>query len=325
MRPSDLTRVLLPPALFCAAGLAVAEDQPAPPPVAPDQAAPAPAVAAPNAPAPAPAPAAAVAPPPPPPSNWTHKGRLGLFFTDVYANGNAAQSPDPTVRGTTNSMSYLGSFEGTLEWRENANSLQQDLTLKYGRLKQEHIDWVTNSDEARYEGVYRREVAKPTFIYLGWGAKSVFLGPSPDKDAFDPITTHVSVGVGQRWDNLLPEKDKLEWRLGVRAQKTWGRYLNPPQDDLLVGPEAYLRYEREVSKELRYFIQYEGFAPFTDLGHVSNLCAAGLAAQLSTHLTVELNLRAYYESHPKNADPLVTGYDHWGVRQDSMLGLTYLF
>jgi hypothetical protein len=314
MRTSHLIGVLLPSTLICAAGVAVAEDQPAPPPVAPAV-----------APAPAPAPAVVPVPPPPPPSNWTHKGRLGLFFTDVYANGNAAQSPDPTVRGTTNSMSYLASFEGTLEWRKDANSLQQDLTLKYGRLKQAHVNWVTNNDEAHYEGVYRHEVAKPTFVYLGWGVQSVFVGQPPAKDAFDPITAHGSAGIGQRWDNLLPIKDKLEWRLGVRAQKTWGRYLNPPQDDVLVGPEAFLRYEREVSKELRYFIQYEGFAPFNDLGHVTNLGTAGLAAQLSAHLTAELNFRAYYESHPKNADPLATGYDHWGVRQDTMLGLTYLF
>ena len=153
----------------------------------------------------------------------------------------------------------------------------------------------------------------------------MFVGPGPAKDAFDPITAHGGAGIGQRWDNLLPEKDKLEWRLGVRAQKTWGRYFDPPQDDVEVGPEAFLRYEREVSKELRYFIQYEGFAPFNDLGHVTNLGTAGLSAQVNAHLTVELNLRAYYESHPKDADPLVTGYDHWGVRQDTMLGLTYLF
>jgi hypothetical protein len=45
--------------------------------------------------------------------------------------------------------------------------------------------------------------------------------------------------------------------------------------------------------------------------------------KLYTYLTVELGLRAYYETEPDDAAAASTGYDELGLRQDTLIGLTY--
>jgi hypothetical protein len=267
------------------------------------------------------------------PSNWQWQGRLGGFLGNV-TTGNADTSRDPTISGTQTSTSWLATVEAGLGWKEGPDSLDHALKARYGRIRVQGGDWSENNDEIRYDGVYRREVYQPTFLYLGWGAESVFTGPPPQEDAFDPTLGKVSAGFGQRFADFLPDHNKLEWRLGARAQKSWGSSVAPVDDKVQTGLEAYLRYDHELidptdpekkRPTLRFFAQYEGFSEFNDLGHISNLVTAGLAAQLSRYLTAEFGVRAYYETRPKEDDGTGIGYSQWSVRQDTLVGLTYLW
>ncbi|MBA3938866.1 MAG: DUF481 domain-containing protein, partial [Planctomycetes bacterium] len=269
--------------------------------------------------------AGAIQPPPPLPATppaaraWTTKGRFGAFVSDTHAGGDSSQSPDPTIRGTTNTAHWLLTFDGALDWRGAVESVDQSLIAKYGRAKQSEAPWTTSTDELRYDGVYRRDIDKPLFLYGGWGLQTLFEGP------LDPFQAHASTGVGQLFEDLLPIHDKLEWRLGVRAQRTWGKDLPEGSGDYTVGPEAYLRYERQVSKDLRFFVQSEAYDEFRDLGHVTSLTSAGLQAQVSRYITAEINLRAYYEARPRRVSGAGVGYSEWFVRQDALVGLTYSF
>lgn len=303
--------------LLAAAAAATGEEAPAP------AAGPAPAAAAPAAPAPDDLAA------------WTYKGRTGLFLTNVYVRENAADSPDPAIHSTTSATSYLVSLEGALGWKRGPLSLDQELKIKYGRLKQAGSAWQVNNDESRYDGVFRYELEKPTFIYGGWGAQTVLRGPDPENSPFDPFTAHASAGLGQIFQDLLVrpqpglpddqrEKNRLEWRLGVRIEKRWGTVLVAPEGNFRIGPEAYLRYEHQLSKDLRLFVQGEGQSEFKDLAHVTALVTAGLTAQLSTYLSADLGFRAYYEARPRQVDQ-APGYNEWAIRQDTLLGLVYSF
>lgn len=275
--------------------------------------------AADNAPAPAPAPA----------SDWTRKGVVGVFLSNVVTS-NADVSHDPSINGTTSTTAWSTKFDGGLEWRSGSHSVEQLLKAEYGRIRQREQDWVENKDELRYDGVFRRTMAKPNFVYLGWGCETVFTGPEPEKEAFDPFLAKVSAGFGQIYEDLLPMKDRLEWRLGSRAQKRWGRSVPDDRDGIETGIEAFLRYERQAiikrdGQDLRYFAQYEGFSQFNDLAHITNLITAGLTYQFTSALTLDLALRAFYETRRKDDDRTVEGYNQWSLRQDTMLGLAYTF
>jgi hypothetical protein len=260
-------------------------------------------------------------------SRWRTAGRLGAYVASV-ATSNADTSRDTAVASTTESTSYLFTYEGRASWRSDQDSIDNLLKARYGRIRTENQTWQENNDELRYDGVYRREVLRPHFIYLGWGGESVFTGAEPDNDVFDPTTGKASTGYGQRYEDFLPDKNHCEGRIGVRAQQSWGPSVPLGDDDLETGIEAFLRYEHLLRRgggeyDVRFFTQYEGFSEFEDMSHITNLVTAGLTMQLTRYLAVELGVRAYYETLPERDDGTGLGYDEWGVRQDSLFGFTF--
>jgi hypothetical protein len=264
-----------------------------------------------------------------PASNWTFTGRFGAFLANV-SNNNAETSRDTTIATSTTSTSFLFSYEGQANWRLDKDSVDNLLKARYGRIRTEGQDWQENNDEVRYDGVYRREIFKPHFVYLGWGAESVFTGPDPYNDAFDPTTGKGSAGYGQRYDDFLLDKNHFEARIGARAQQKWGRSVPDNSDGVETGIEAFARYEQLLKRgngdyDLRFFGQYEGFSEFNDLEHITNLVTAGLVVQLSKYLAVELGVRAYYETRTKEDDGTGIGYNQWSMRQDALFGLTYAY
>jgi hypothetical protein len=261
--------------------------------------------------------------------DWTFTGRLGAHLSTV-ASSNAGTSRDPTIATAAESTSYLFTYEGQANWRKGRDALDNLLKARYGRIRTEDDAWLENNDEIRYDGVYRRELVEPHFIYLGWGLESVFTGPEPARHAFDPTTGKVAAGYGQRYEDFLPGKNHFEARIGVRAQQQWGASVPPEDDDVETGPEAFARYEHLLKRgdgeyDLRFFAQYEAFSEFGDLGHITNLVTAGLVVQISRYLAIELGLRAYYETTPQADDGTGVGYEEWSVRQDSLFGLTYTY
>lgn len=278
---------------------------------------------------PAPAPVVPAAVRKPAISVWTIGGRLGAYAANV-ATTNADTSRDTTIATTAESTSYLFTYEGRVNWKSDKDSVDNLLKARYGRIRTDNQAWQENNDEMRYDGVYRRELVRPHFVYLGWGAESVFTGPDPKGYAFDPTTAKASTGYGQRYEDFLPDKNHCEGRIGVRAQQSWGPSVPPEDDDLETGIEAFLRYEHLLKRgegeyDVRFFTQYEGFSEFDDFSHITNLVTAGLTMQLTRYLAVELGLRAYYETAPKSDDGTGIGYDEWSIRQDSLFGLTYSY
>ncbi len=100
------------------------------------------------------------------------------------------------------------------------------------------------------------------------------------------------------------------------------------------GTEAFLRYDHDLidptdpekkKPTMRFFAQYEGFSEFNALAHITNLVTAGLAIQLSRYLGAEFGVRAYYETRTKEDDGTLAGFNQWSVRQDTLVGLTYLW
>lgn len=266
--------------------------------------------------------------PPPVPSppellGWSHQFHPGLFFTSVVASDDVEDSPDPTLQGSADSVAFRGVFDGALAWRGESSALDQNLHLAYGRMKQSDADWQENIDEVRYDGVYRRDIVKPTFAYRSWGAESVFTS-AEGEDPFDPVRVYASWGVGQLYKDWFPG-DAFEWRLGVRLQKSWGSDLSESKEDWQLGPEARLRYERTIDDLRSFFMMYEGWSEFSDISHVTNVITAGLKFRISTYLAIELGLRMYYEAEPEDAAPEETGYSRWFMRQDSMIGIDAVF
>lgn len=262
-------------------------------------------------------------PPPPELLGWSHEFHPGLFFTSVYVSDDAGDAPDPTIQGSADSLAYRVAFDGALAWRGDTSALDQNLHLAYGQVKQSDATWLENIDEVRYDGIFRRDIIKPTFAYRSWGMESVFTSAEEEKP-FDPIRIYGAWGIGQLYQDWFPG-DAAEWRLGVRVQKSWGSALADSQEDWQVGPEARLRYERTMDELRSFFVMYEGWSEFSDIGHVTNVITAGLKFRLATHLAVELGLRMYYEARPADADPEVTGYSRWFIRQDTMLGVDAVF
>lgn len=279
--------------------------------------------------APFPVPRPKVVVPEPAPSNWTIIGRVGAYVANV-STSNADSSRDTTIATTKESTSYLFTYEGQANWKSDKDSIDNLLKARYGRIRTDNQAWQENNDEIRYDGVYRRELVRPHFIYLGWGAESVFTGPDPENYTFDPTTGRASFGYGQRYEDFLPDKNHFEARVGVRAQQSWGPSVPVGDDEIETGLEAFVRYEHLLKRgegeyDVRFFAQYEGFSEFEDMGHITTLVTAGLTMQLTRYLAVELGLRAYYESAPERDDGSGIGYDEWGIRQDSLFGLTYTY
>lgn len=266
---------------------------------------------------------------PPASSNWTRKGVVGLYLTNTVTD-NADTSHDASIGGSSTSTTVDGKADVAAEWREGKNSVEHTIKAEYARSRQQNAEWLKTKDELRYDGIYRRELKQPHFVYGSWGFETVFQGPPPTYDAFQPFLGKVGAGYGQLYENLLPEKDRLEWRIGARAQKRWGRYLTDDEGHIETGPDAFARYERQAiinrnGQDLRYFLQYEGFSEFNDLAHITNLITAGLTYKLTGNLTIDLAFRAYYETRPKEdrATHELAGYNQWSMRQDTLLGLAY--
>ncbi len=265
------------------------------------------------------------------PSAWSRKGVIGLFFSNA-TTANADESRDATIAGTTSTTALSGKIDAALEWRSGRNSTENILKAVDGRVRQREQDWVENKDEVRYDGVFRRVLARPGFVYLSWGFETYFTGPAPTYDAFQPFLLKASTGYGQLYEDMLPEKDRFEWRIGARVQKRWGRYLDSGETNVETGPELFARYERQQiikrdDQDLRYFAQYEVFSEFEDLRHATNILTSGLTYQFTRFLTIDLAVRAYYEVRPKEDRETHqgTGYDRWSLRQDTLVGVAYTF
>jgi hypothetical protein len=197
------------------------------------------------------------------------------------------------------------------------------LLVKYGRQRTAGVGWVENTDLVDYDTVASYTWRDPHFWYGAVGADTV-VTEDPGNGVFEPGTAKVSAGYGQRYEDLLPITDKLEFRLGVRAQRRWGNNLTNDLKEWEVGPEFIARYERRQTASLRYWLQYEAFAEFEDMAHVSNLVTAAFDLQVSRFLTVVLGGRAYYESQPKDAAAGTdVVYDDWSWRTETLIGLTF--
>ncbi|MBA3846228.1 MAG: DUF481 domain-containing protein [Planctomycetes bacterium] len=267
--------------------------------------------------------AAAEPAPPPPPEGWTSDGKVGAFLSSVV-NKDAQTSRDPSIAGSTETVAYRLALEAGLDYRAGKLSFDQDLLGKYGRKKDEgEAEWIEDTDEVRYDAVARYAFHAPHNVYLRGGWESVFTGPEPEEHPFEPGLLKAGAGYALLMENLLPEKDKLELRVGPALRKRYGRDLTDYEKETETGLEGFARYERTHNAALRYFAQYEAFAEFEDFAHVTHLVTAGLTAQFATYLSAELGLRAYYESEPDDAPVGETGYDEWSLRQDTVVGLTY--
>jgi len=251
---------------------------------------------------------------------WSTTGKLGLFGTSVTTRG-AADSRDPAIAGATDSTALQGRLDAGLDWRGEVRSLDQKLLVHYGTVHQAREGWRENADEIRYDGVARHTLRPPQFLYLGWGLESVFNGPLPERYSHDPTSVRVSSGYGLLFEGIFPLRDKLEGRLGVRSQKRWGPSLGPDQRDIETGPEAYLRYDRQVTADWSFHGQYEAFNEFRDFGHVTQVATAGLDLALAKHLTLVLAARAFRESRPDDR-PERPGYGLWSLRQETLVGIT---
>lgn len=257
-----------------------------------------------------------------PEDGFSTSGKIGAFGSSVVTS-NADSSRDPSISGTTETVAYRLSLEAGVEYRNGKHSVEHDLLAKYGRKKDQNTDWVEDTDEVRYDGVYRYAFSKPHYAFASWGWESVFTGPEPEADPFQPGLVKGAAGYGQLYENFWAKSSKLDARIGVGARKRYGRILSARDTEVETGIELFVRHERILDERLRYFLQYEAFSEFADLAHITNLVTAGLTLQLYAHLTVELGLRAFYETEPEDAVSGSSGYDELGLRQDTLVGLTY--
>ena len=265
-----------------------------------------------------------VAGPPPKPEGWSYSGKVGAWFSST-SSSNADTSLDPAISTTTDAINYRLGGDINALWKRGINEVEQNFIAAYGRQKQAGQDWTTSTDNALYNGIYRTVWSAPQFTYVGWGVESVFVGPAPEKDAFGQGRAWGSAGYGVKGPHVLVVEDSGEARIGVRTQGRWGPNYTTQQEELQTGPEAFGRYDVKIKVDTKAFVQYEAFGDFDDMAHVSNLITAGLFIQVSRYLTVDLALRAYYESRPNNAPKDATGYSQWSARSETLIGAVYAF
>jgi hypothetical protein len=265
-------------------------------------------------------------------SAWSRSLRLGILVTNTAA-ANSATSRDATIAGTNRSTSWLGSLDAGLMWKGAGDEVQQDLKARYGRIKQTGAIWTENTDELRYDGVVRHAIGAPNIIYQSWGAASVFNGPGQETRFADPTLIWLAGGYGRKHADVLVidgsgHKDIAEGRLGARVQRRFGTVEKRDRGPS-AGIDAFGRYERTADKAFTGFVQYEGYAPFTDLRNATNLVTAGLGLSLAgvvagADLRVELAYRAYCQTRPRHIeDGEAAGYGGWSMRQDTLLGLAW--
>jgi hypothetical protein len=264
-------------------------------------------------------------PAPDPTGPWSWKGKLGVFFQNVTSH-NAETSRDPSISGSVDNQAFTASSDNTLVWKEELNRVEQRLQGDYGQIKNKDKDeWEENTDRIAYGITYERTLSAPQFIYLNGTAESVFTGSDPDNEPLDPLIAKLSTGYGHRYENLLPLKDSLVWRVGVYARKRWEHGAPGYQTDQESGPEAYARYERTQNEDVSYYAQVEIYSEFADPQHVSFLGQAGLSVKVSKLLSVEVKLRAYDEARPDDASSNATGYNELSLREDALIGLAWTF
>lgn len=258
------------------------------------------------------------------PASWVSTGRFGALGSNVIA-AKEQTSRDPTIAGTTETYGWRLALDAGLDFRAAPHSVDQKLIAKYGRKREQEQDWVEDVDEVRYDGVYRYSWHKPHFSYVSWGWESVFTGPPPEERAFNPGLLKAGAGYGQLYEDLLPVTDKLEGRVGASVRKRYGSDLAHEDTEPIYGGELFLRYERKQTEMLRYFAQYEGFLEFEDPGHVISVVTAGLTANLTTLLTLDVAVRGYHETRPEDEANGTPGYNEWSGRQETLLGLTWIW
>lgn len=255
---------------------------------------------------------------------WSSSGRLGLFAANV-ATANADTSRDTEVNSGPASARFLGTGDATLWYRlDHIDELEQNAEIRYGRTKTADAEWTETTDVIDYTAVGRHRYRPRRAGYVALVLNTSFTGPDPRNDAFDPIRGAGSAGHSWLFEDLQPLSDRLEVRLGVRAQKRWGTGLPDYARKIEVGPETYLRYQRKQTNELSWWAQIEAFTEFSDFAHVQGLSTAGLTLNLSKPVTIDLRLRAYYERHPNDlpAGESGIGYDQLGMRQETLLGIS---
>lgn len=259
----------------------------------------------------------------PQPGLWSWTLRLGAYFRNTSSD-NAQASRDTAIAGTEDSLSYKGAADGTLVRRSEGHRFEQRLQAEYGRLRTERQDgWSENADRVFYSATLEHRLGGPHFIYGNATGESVFTGSEPERRAFDPAIAKLSAGYGQRYEDLLPQRDALVGRLGVYARKRWEDGAADHQTDLATGPEAYLRYERTMSEQITYFAQAEAFGDTADPDHVICVGEAGLSVRVAAAMAIEVKGRAYYESQPRRAEGSDSGYDTWSWRQETLIGLVW--
>ncbi|TVR13019.1 MAG: DUF481 domain-containing protein [Planctomycetota bacterium] len=261
---------------------------------------------------------------------WSYNLRLGAFLNQV-ATRRAGSSRDSTIASTTEAISYRLSLTGDLTWEEGPNELRQELRLRYGRSKEADRSWITNRDEIRYDITGFRFLDEPRiqFAYVSGRAQTVFEGPDDNPNRgnrnLDPGSAFIAIGYGQRHKDIwLPESDRVEARVGVRAQRRWGRDLSSDETEVDIGIEAIFDYRNQLREDIEWSFYAESFAPFDDLGHITTWAELSLDFQINTWVTANMGVRIYYETDPKDADRFPgDGYNSMSIRQEALIGITY--
>ncbi|MBN8526191.1 MAG: hypothetical protein J0M02_12730 [Planctomycetes bacterium] len=254
---------------------------------------------------------------------WIFSGKLGAFLQNV-ASHNAEVSRDPAIAASSDSLAWTASGEARLIWLGYPGRFEQRLEADYGRIRYENASgWIENTDDISYEATYEGFLHAPHFLYAGGTVDTVFTGPEPDREFADPLLAKLSSGYGQRYEDLLPESDALVWRLGLYARKRWEDGAPRYQTDIDAGPEALIRYERRQSRDVTYHAQWETYGEVDDPRHVTCVGQAGLSVRVARRMAVELKLRCYYESRPREAAATDPGYGVWSLREDAQVGLVW--
>jgi len=258
---------------------------------------------------------------------WSHEAKISLSGNAVSGH-NAEDSRDTAIGDTTDTFTWRAGFDGKLVYEVPRHAWRQRLNMAYGRQRDDESgdrSWRERIDEILYDSQYDLKFKEIHSWYTAWGADSVFTGPEPDEDPFDPTLVRVSTGYSQHFKNLLPEEDELTWRVGVRAQRHFGGSLRSEDRVWASGIEGRIRYDRKQNELLDYFGQYEIFSEFEDLAHITHLLQAGINYKLNSLLSFSFNVRAYYESEPDDAAEDAIGYDEFSWRQETLFGLIYSF
>jgi hypothetical protein len=261
---------------------------------------------------------------PTPSGPWSTRNRIGVFLTSI-ATRERESSRDSTIQGSADSTNYLASGDLTAEYRSGKWAIDQNLRLRYGHIRQTGQRWAENNDEVHVDGVCRYVFTKPTYGFVGWGWDTVFTSPVPQSGMLTPGTYQSSLGLGRLYEDFGLAGSKFDMRAGIRAQRRYGFQPPSPPPFLEAGSTAYVRYEHAWSKRGSAFVQYEGFSPFVDPGHVTHLATAAVVLQFNPYVTAELRGRAYYENAPRHYPDDARGYQELSTRQEILLGLTYSF